>query len=144
MVIQTSPQQRVQGHSSGFINNLWRGGTETLLPSTLSGFCIALCSSHLASRALTLPLIDISVIYGPALPWPSSNWRWPCDLSLSDAAGRVLFLCVRYCVGIFSVDPAGFCFNERVHLLRSPRLTFISIEGGAVYRNNWRKSMDRG
>lgn len=62
-----------------------------MLPATLSGFCIALCSSHLVSRGLTLPLIDISVIYGTVLPRPSSNWRWACDLSPSDAdAGCLL------------------------------------------------------
>lgn len=42
------------------------------------------------ATALTLPLIDISVIYGTPLPWPSSNCGWACDLSLSDAAGCLL------------------------------------------------------
>lgn len=61
-----------------------------MLPATLSGFCIALWNSHLVSPGLTLPLIDIRVIYGALLPRPSSNWRWAFDLSLSDAAGCLL------------------------------------------------------
>lgn len=88
IVKQTSPPSSAGAFISRFINNLSRGRSETLLPATLSGFCIALCSSHLASRAPTLPLIDISVIYGTRLPWPSSNWRWACDSSPPQAAGR--------------------------------------------------------
>lgn len=36
---------------------------------------------------MTPPLIDISMIYVTLLPWPSSNLRWECDISLPDAAG---------------------------------------------------------
>lgn len=88
-ITTVSCEQWVGGHSSRLINNLPRCRSETLLPAILSGFCIALCSSHLVSRALTLPLIDISVIYGTPLPWPSSNWRWECDLSPSNSTGKM-------------------------------------------------------
>lgn len=80
------------------------------------------------------------------LPRPSSDWRWACDLSLSDAAGclllakwgrrlrlnkppslsRVFAFWVRMISAVFRDAPLqqDFVFNEQVHLLLCSPLAF--------------------
>lgn len=153
-------EQWVRGHSSTLINNPPRCRSETLLPAIWSGFCVALCRSHLVSRALTLPLIDISVIYGTLLPWPSSNWRWERDLSPANSTGKTSeeaqtergfrFLSVNIFSSLLRGEPLqqGFFLwtGPSATHHQPPHATFFPVipKSKTEHRDDWRQSMDCG